>query len=974
MHLSREIRVCFVSIILLLSSLSVLTIFTYNAKAEEMVGTTTLYFHEQIIEDEDLFDLLETYNLEKISGLFDNFDEYDYNDSELENLYDLLSAYGYGRVMDQNPPIKTNDSEYPPTIKTIVDMCRKGEWEELLSEVLTSYFAPFQGAYIYNGEDKLFINGDVKFNLYFSSPPWYLWDSDTVNVSLSILKNLDLYDITYWPTIDDLVKFTISKDIKVKRKLISPSQDTMQYEISLPVDTDLEPGEVILAEMKISGGDKLLLNYTDFDLSSLNETLKLLGESIGNISFLSNLSEMLLNLSEIVGSEEFAALNVTEIITKMSSSFIYDSVNHKSSLTLPGSISGDEDNIRTYYLHSGNQMSGDIPENDKPLEAVISKGSATWVGPGLERNKLIELATASLYIDHRDMRRLINILRGKIKVVATLLDGDTEIASAEKELERTGILDLLSKPSEPMLFNFNTDNYEITYGNNLTLEVSVANSKLGLFRMANILYDSVDYPSSLTVKFAETDNIKIVDDVKNPPDEKIVLGGSVSYTFNVTSKYKEDNIEISFSKDNKDWDITITPEKFSLSAGGKQNVTVVVKSKASEYDEEHYQEPENSLDGKFTVEGKTGKVVYPVNVEISEDAVEYIIGITGESQKIKYGTSGTYIFKVKNLNTGFWPDDYDIEVESEHDWKLNISKDEIKNIDAGEEVEIKVTISVPKNTSASSDLLKFIVTSKEGKITETFNATTTVIGPNILEMIYDAFDSASHSLGLDDVFGSYGPHFLAVIIFIIIFFIVILLVYLFTIKYANIICLERIKDIQPDEEARFNITLQNPYKRKLSYEIYTRYPSSSGWNVSLDINSVSLERKQSKDLVLRVKPTSFVKADDWLEVVVGVKVLEKQKNIEISTVTTIKDAKPDLQITDVTHSPERFKKGDRVETSFKVENRGKVAATNVSVILYVNGEEKNKVEDITIPGGGYAEIRMPWIADKGKNEFNIVVK
>ncbi len=66
--------------------------------------------------------------------------------------------------------------------------------------------------------------------------------------------------------------------------------------------------------------------------------------------------------------------------------------------------------------------------------------------------------------------------------------------------------------------------------------------------------------------------------------------------------------------------------------------------------------------------------------------------------------------------------------------------------------------------------------------------------------------------------------------------------------------------------------------------------------------------------------------------------------------------------------------GQKVVTSFRVENRGKVSTDKISIILYVNGEEKNKVEDITIPRGGYAEIDMPWIAVKGKNKVSIVVK
>ena len=58
----------------------------------------------------------------------------------------------------------------------------------------------------------------------------------------------------------------------------------------------------------------------------------------------------------------------------------------------------------------------------------------------------------------------------------------------------------------------------------------------------------------------------------------------------------------------------------------------------------------------------------------------------------------------------------------------------------------------------------------------------------------------------------------------------------------------------------------------------------------------------------------------------------------------------------------------------KLVNKGNVSARNISVILYVNDEEKNKVEDITIPRGGYADISIPWIAVKGKNEIYIVVK
>jgi hypothetical protein len=624
-------------------------------------------------------------------------------------------------------------------------------------------------------------------------------------------------------------------------------------------------------------------------------------------------------------------------------------------------------------------MNEELPTKDKASQLDLKKGSATWDGSVLERSKTLKEATASLYIAHLDLIRLLNIIKGKIKVTATLLYGDTQIASSEEELSRTTLLGLLQKPKEPMMFTFgNITDKEITYDTGLKLEVSAKGTKFGLFglrRNAKLLYDSTNYPSSLTVKFGESNHIKILGDSS---DKKVALGGSVNYTLTVSSDFEE-NVNITtlgFSQDEKNkWDIKIIPEKISIPKGGKENVTIIVKST---YDNLDAYDDGESLGVTFIAAGKTGKATFAANVKISEDAIEYNIGITADpnGQKIKYGGSGTYYFTIENMNTGFWPDDYIIKVSSEHGWDLNLSEEKIKDLDAGDEVEVYVKLSVPRDTKgASSDVLKFTVTSESGK-SVTLNIITTVVGPNILESLYDAFDSAAKSLGLDSVFGSYAPHFLAAILFIIIFFMIIVLAYFLTRKYVNVICLERVKEITPEEEAKFEITIQNPHKHKLSYETRAEENlSSPGWNVSLNATeNIVLEPKASKTVILTVKPTSFVKSDDWAEVKIVAKVLENQKTAEISTVTTIKDAKPELYVTSVFHWPKVFNKGDLVETSFKLENKGNVSASNVTVVLYVNGKERNKVENITIPAGGYADIKMPWIAVKGKNEVNIVVE
>ena len=88
----------------------------------------------------------------------------------------------------------------------------------------------------------------------------------------------------------------------------------------------------------------------------------------------------------------------------------------------------------------------------------------------------------------------------------------------------------------------------------------------------------------------------------------------------------------------------------------------------------------------------------------------------------------------------------------------------------------------------------------------------------------------------------------------------------------------------------------------------------------------------------------------------------------------IKEEKPNLGIKNVFHWPRSFRKGDRVVTSFKVENKGNISARKLKVVLYVNDEQKNKVEDINIPGSGYADIKLPWIAERGKNDIKIIVR
>ena len=1019
----RKLRACFISAIVLFSSLSVLIVIPENVKADSG-DKTLLYFHEEGINkkipDESIVEEI------ILNDLYKLVEELNITDEELLNLTNpktlntyishpkliwmLSLLYGsligvseeetgesFVKILDSKHPTKTNDSEHPKiNIEKIIETLSNIETSSIedasdLFEMISS-LAPLPAVYVYNGDETLTLDGDIEFSLFFDRSLSYLWNNDIVNVNFYIYDPEEFF-INYTDKYNDTTQ-TIDINRQEFGKIL---EDPARYNISFEVnDIQLNPRDIIYIEIERKAGDKPFLesakDKNDFDLTEIAETLRTWGEDLSNspIPSISEIGEQLINLSEII-QDTSELLNESDIIDLLynliveviSSSFIYDSIQHPSYISLPCSIPEELDsNTRIYYL--SREDNKDTLKKDKPLGDETSsidlskEGAGEWNGSEIGMSKVLKGASMGLYLNYRDLIKLVNILRGKIKVCANIYAGEDVVAYSEKELDRTTIFDLLEPENDPIMFNFTvvTDK-EISYDTSLSLEVYISNDTkwgLGVYRNVKLLYDSQDCPSFLLVEFDETDNIKM--NVTGP--EEIAAGDSAHFILNITSEY-DDNVRLSNVKTSAagEWSIS-HPDSVDVSSEGYTLVDVYVNSKAediSAYDNDY-------ITLIFEATGTTGKATQDATVTVSSDKVVYDIDFVAPPGKIiKRGKDGTYHIIFVNNNTGFWPDDYTIEAFSSHKWDLNvsinnkyISDNEIKNVKAGEEVNLNITVSVSKHTDATSDVLTVIVTSDNGK-TYMLNITTTIPEQGILESIYDFFESVSESLGLDSILGDYAAPFLIFLFVFVILFLVILVVYLARKKFVEVVCLDRIREIAPDELAEFGIAIHNPSNRRLTYEAYVEIGTKSpGWEVSLDTKSIIIEPKQSHVMTLTVKPTDLVKPNDWIEVKVVVIAVEKQKTSELSTVTSITDEKPDLRITGILHWPKTFKKGDRVTTSFKLENKGKVSAGNITVILYVNNEEKNKVEDITIPSGGYADIEIPWIAVKGKNDVHIVVE
>ena len=912
----------------------------------------------------------------------------------------------------------------------------EGDFEKLIYHL--SGMHPFltAGWYEYNGTESVKIKGDISFNLYYSSTlstqlkyndevkvTIYSWNlNDFIPIPREIkngnttvtLKPEKFGDIVQNQTVTlKNISHTLKEgEILIFAVEVIHSDKPIGNIVERRYERKLKASLGKIGEFLNQSDDEQLqeLGNTILGILEISEEYGITGEEIAN------LADSLSSSSFVYNSEDYPSsvilphnsTNSTKLYFRSSFDYLYDDggdsltfmsdkLPNGSAMTWPTRLSSldsagsdmnsgewmlwlgfwleyimmesafeEDENLITYYLDGEKKLTTEDLEGYSPIRISL-KNPQTWESETLVRNKIIKNATAELFLFYPRIITLRNF-----KINATLYDGNTSIASVVKKIDRAKLIEILQRgPYFPTEFIFeDAIDKEIWNGNNIRLEITASEGPLFSLRPIYLMCDSKDYDSSITFKFEETKNIQITDKLE---DKYVIPGGSAEFILNISSKY-EDTVYITVAPKNTDeWNIE-HPESVDIAEGESASVKVIVTSTDDTISAEG-----DLIDLNFTAAGSTGIDIEDASVEVSKEAVEYDIGIDIPADKeIKHGKNDTYTFKIKNNNTGVWPDNYIVIVSSEHNWSVEVDYDETLDVEIGKQLPVNVTIFVPWYTDVNTDVLELTVISEESGETfsTTVTVTTTVINPNILEAIYHFFESVAEDIELDDALGSYAAGFLIFILIFIIFLFLISAIIIIKRKYIEVVCLERIKDIDPEEEATFEITIQNPSKKTLTYEIHKEVidSESDSWDVSIDKTNVVIGPKQSSPVILIVRPNDKAEADDWIEVKVLVRAIEKNTTAEVSTVTTIKDGKPDITITGVFHWPRVFKKGDKVETSFRLTNRGNTSAKNISVILFVNGEEKNKVEDITIPRGGYAEIEIPWIAGKGKNEVNIVVK
>ena len=921
---------------------------------------------------------------------------------DIDNLeYDSTNQFP---LLTEIPPTKENVSSYPPLFVrdfsfreglTLIDNETLYAWT---ATWITSLFDDFEGlegfeefeelfeqmklilpnplriveAYEHTDNETIQLNGNIDYDLYFKTKlPSQINKNDKVKLSIYTYSENAIF-----PT--QIANDTIT---------LSPGlfQSTIQQSITITnISETLYPGQLLLFSIELIPGNKTISSILTQEYPQLKNFskrgLKLI-RNIANNSSITTIEDVFEIVNELTTLFQEGELginlskeDISDILESIISfSFIYDSSDYPSSVTVPFKAEGETDeNSNTYYLHTNNKMDKTRPTATTQQTLNLVNNNGVWMGEEFSRNKIISDASAIIYISHKDAQRWSS----PMEVEASLIYGNETISTDSVTLEATGFFSTSTKPYR-FTFENTANGMELNYGEKIGLSLSLKNTSNvnSLFRSVTAFYDADDYASMLSFYLSETDHISVTAS-RFPSVGKIIVGDTVTYNLEISSDL-EDTISVNiqdgtFESDEKEfWEVGIIPSTFSIEPDGTQIVNVTLSSLGttlSAYEED----PLNLI---LDVIGNTGYDTIQLTAEVSDDAVTYDTIIQKPSDReVVHGTNETFSFTLENNNTGLWKNSFIFSANIDENFSVIVDPLTFDNLEVNNETMVNVTVIIPKNTEIEEATLIFTAISKRSNEQYEVHVNMTIIGANVFESTFDYFDDVAESLGLKDVFGSYAAVFLVAIIFIVVFFILILVAFILTTKYVDVICLDRIKEIDPGNNATYEITLKNTRNKTNTYHLHTDVAAkSSPWIISISPNQVTIPPKQQKTIMVQVKTTDEINPSDWKEFHVIVETQGKSKKEQIPLFCSLSNGAVSLSIKDVFHWPKSFSKDEKVSTSFRLKNKGSVQARHVAVKLFINNKEKNKVEELIIPAQGYADITLPWIAEKGKNDLRILV-
>jgi len=305
-----------------------------------------------------------------------------------ETKYD--SMFGMLALASESHPTKRVDSKYPPSLFKMDDSKILPRYnlnsEELLiwftnwifyfmwDEFDDEYRNLFEGfelffphpfriveAYEYDGNEQVEIKGDVVFDLYFSSEiSSKFLNKDRVKIGLYSVNPESL--------------LPLPKEIKNATMKIRPNllREIHRQKIKLQnIDFTLNPGGLLLFQVEIIPSNKTISNLIKnrMDMDKIFDRWEERANRWEN-SRINGLREIAAFVNEIRNVSEYINISKEDIAeianTIRSISFVYDSVHHPSSVTIPASII----NVPTIQMM--------VDEGDDRLSVINTDADVYW--------------------------------------------------------------------------------------------------------------------------------------------------------------------------------------------------------------------------------------------------------------------------------------------------------------------------------------------------------------------------------------------------------------------------------------------------------------------------------------------------------------------------------------------------------------------------------------------------------------------
>jgi len=624
------------------------------------------------------------------------------------------------------------------------------------------------------------------------------------------------------------------------------------------------------------------------------------------------------------------------------------------------------------YLHDdvapehSNAMLMDLqgPSKLSPSMSNLNDGPLRWyTAPFEEDTRLFGDASITLFIEAYFLRSDLLPLQFRVIRIFLLDVSPAGVEIAIGSTAATPIFFVTNNTIKDKEFTINNIEHTIPLGHTLGIRVEKSVDLLSLFPFSvlqpffstDILFDSTTATSILEAPFdAATGELELE---TYPQEQSVKPGEEAIYEIAVRNHGTiRDNVTITHNAPTS-WNVTIDPAILEVPEGFLNYCEVYVAPPPDA-------EPGTYLNFTITAQGQVGIAEIWLNTTVAE----LTYGITvhgGAGQAGQPGDILSYSFVIDN--TGDLADTYTLSLTS--GWNASLSTDNV-SLEPGEQQAVTVSITIPQDAANNS---KSTLTLTAQSQTSTSRDSSSVITTAIV--------TADNGGDTNSFWDSTSATFFFFVLFIAGIGILVVLAALLTYyakKYVDVGCGEQMKEIAPGYAAEYTIMLTNPLepsekgKHRLNYQLALGGELPDTWVADLDRELVTLGGGESTEVTLRVVAPMHASLDEWASIDIIIKPVKiRGKTEKVNVATLLREPRVHLKVDDVTHEPATFKEGDRIVSTITLTNVGEATTDSASVLLFVNGREKNRVEKLTVSLQGYAKVAMPWVAEPGENRIEI---